>query len=64
MTKRTTIAEKILQIQSWTEAMIEADKLSIETEQNYEAETTIFYFEDESSVIFEGLSQTVSLNTK
>jgi hypothetical protein len=51
-----TIAKKIINISNYTEALIRANEYKNSTEENYKEETTIFTFEDESRIKFDGIS--------
>lgn len=56
-----TVAEKICTIQNYTAALIEADKKAIDAEQDYEAETTVFLFEDGSKIKFDAVAQSCEI---
>jgi len=59
----TSAAQKIIndhnQGSSYADCLAEADKLSVDTAQDYEAETTLFEFDDVSALEFSAVDYSI-----
>lgn len=56
-----TIAEKIANIKDYADISITANKCCVDTEDDYNEESTIFTFEDGSRLKIEAIGYTVSV---
>lgn len=55
-----TIANEIkVNFQEFNGALAEADKLAVDSEQDFDNETTLFKFTDDSKLKFDGVSQSI-----